>query len=411
MKTFNINGITGAIVLDTRNQTKEKKYAVKYRVTYNRIRHYFASGIYLTENEWEEIERPRNKLNKLLDVLNPKFDLIEKVVKDIQQQGLGFSIDYLKKLINKGTQKTLSDYFDYKIQLLDSANQVGTSDIYKLAKNSILEFAKRETIRPNEITIDFLQDYEQWMLKRNRGYTTIGIYLRQLRSVLNIAKKNLDLNEISYPFGKDKYEIPNSKGTKKALSINQIKDVTNCKLRNNSKDEFYRDIWFFSYLANGLNIYDICKLKYSNIEDGEIILYRQKTYRTSKTKKQISIILLPELLSIIDKWGNIDKNPSNYIFPFFSPNLTPKLEKSKVKTVTKSVNKCFKFIAKNNDAIGKITTYTARHSYATVLKRSGANIAYISESLGHSDLKTTENYLASFEKDERIKNAKLLLNF
>ena len=58
-----------------------------------------------------------------------------------------------------------------------------------------------------------------------------------------------------------------------------------------------------------------------------------------------------------------------------------------------------------------ISTYTARHSYATVLKRSGANIAYISESLGHADLKTTENYLASFEREEREKNAKLLTNF
>ena len=61
--------------------------------------------------------------------------------------------------------------------------------------------------------------------------------------------------------------------------------------------------------------------------------------------------------------------------------------------------------------IPKITTYTARHSYATVLKRSGANIAFISESLGHSDLKTTENYLASFETEEREKNAKLLVAF
>ena len=61
--------------------------------------------------------------------------------------------------------------------------------------------------------------------------------------------------------------------------------------------------------------------------------------------------------------------------------------------------------------IGKITTYTARHSFATVLKRSGANIAYISESLGHADLKTTESYLASFEKEERLKNADLLTRF
>ena len=58
-----------------------------------------------------------------------------------------------------------------------------------------------------------------------------------------------------------------------------------------------------------------------------------------------------------------------------------------------------------------VTTYSARHSFATVLKRSGTNISYISESLGHSNLAITENYLASFERDERMKNAQLLTKF
>jgi integrase/recombinase XerD len=52
-------------------------------------------------------------------------------------------------------------------------------------------------------------------------------------------------------------------------------------------------------------------------------------------------------------------------------------------------------------SIGNITTYTARHSFASVLKRSGANIAFIGESLSHRGLKTTESYLASFEKEVR----------
>ncbi|MCC8087724.1 MAG: tyrosine-type recombinase/integrase [Rikenellaceae bacterium] len=64
-----------------------------------------------------------------------------------------------------------------------------------------------------------------------------------------------------------------------------------------------------------------------------------------------------------------------------------------------------------NLGIGNISTYTARHSFATVLKRSGVNISYISESLSHNNIKTTENYLSSFEKDERIKNAQLLTDF
>lgn len=60
-----------------------------------------------------------------------------------------------------------------------------------------------------------------------------------------------------------------------------------------------------------------------------------------------------------------------------------------------------KVVARELGIKDNITTYTARHSYATTLKRSRANIAYISESLGHNDLSTTEHYLASFEREER----------
>ncbi len=59
----------------------------------------------------------------------------------------------------------------------------------------------------------------------------------------------------------------------------------------------------------------------------------------------------------------------------------------------------------------KLTTYVARHSFATVLKRSGASIPFISECLGHKDTKTTENYLDSFEHSMKESYQKQLLNF
>jgi len=85
---------------------------------------------------------------------------------------------------------------------------------------------------------------------------------------------------------------------------------------------------------------------------------------------------------------------------------------AKVKSLEliRRTNKRLKEIGKSLN-IYHLSTYSARHSFATVLKRSGANIAYISESLGHADQKTTENYLASFEQEERIKNAALLTKF
>jgi integrase len=85
-------------------------------------------------------------------------------------------------------------------------------------------------------------------------------------------------------------------------------------------------------------------------------------------------------------------------------------QKSTTKELTKRINMRMKKVG-NALGISGITTYTARHSYATALKRGGAGIAFISESMGHTDLKTTESYLASFETDERRKNALMLTNF
>ena len=103
-------------------------------------------------------------------------------------------------------------------------------------------------------------------------------------------------------------------------------------------------------------------------------------------------------------------SPNTYIFPVLSGKETAVQLKTKTKTLTRIINRRMQKIA---DAlgIGHVSTYTARHTFATVLKRAGANIAYISESLGHSDIKTTENYLASFEREEREKNAALLTRF
>ena len=155
---------------------------------------------------------------------------------------------------------------------------------------------------------------------------------------------------------------------------------------------------------------DFVKLRYRDIVDGEICFVRQKTERTTKTRKEIRVIVSDPMQKIIERWGNKDRRPSNYIFPVLTGMETALERNIKTKKITTAVNKQMQEIGKAL-GIDHISTYTARHSFATVLKRSGANIAYISESLGHQDLKTTENYLASFEREEREKNAELLTKF
>ena len=207
----------------------------------------------------------------------------------------------------------------------------------------------------------------------------------------------------------DKYEIPEGHGRKLALTLPEIKRVMSFQDSTNELEEF-RDLWFFSYLCNGINFRDLLYLQYSNIINGEICFIRAKTARNTKHSKIIHAVITPEMQKIIEKWGNPPTSPETYIFPFATGKENPF---ERVKLVREVVTECNQILYKisHKTGIPRVTTYSARHSFATVLKRSGVNISYISESLGHSNLAITENYLASFEAEERKKNSILLTRF
>ena len=130
--------------------------------------------------------------------------------------------------------------------------------------------------------------------------------------------------------------------------------------------------------------------------DGQLVYYRKKT------KKQIIIPLQDKAIEIIKKYSN---EHSPYLFPVLSPfhktevQITNRLHK-----VLAKVNKHLKDIGDSLNLPLPLTTYVARHSYATVLKRAGVSTAIISESLGHSSEKITQTYLDSFD-NEQIGNA------
>ena len=113
----------------------------------------------------------------------------------------------------------------------------------------------------------------------------------------------------------------------------------------------------------------------------------------------ISVFLSEDILKIIDRWGNKDKSPENYIFPILYEGISPLREYELIQLFTAFVNDWMKKIGEHLNIPKKITTYVARHTFSTVMKRSGTSTEFIQEALGHADLKTTENYLDSFENE------------
>lgn len=409
MFDYSHNGVTVSAILDTRTETKAGEYPVKIRVTYQRERKYYPTGKAANKTAWEKLPTSKSKDNTTKrEEIQLSFSIVKENVETLLSEKNGFLFDDLNKRLGKATTSNVNTAFKAKIESLTNEGRIGSREIYKTAQKNLESFAG-ENISFKSITSDFLKRFDEHLKKGGRNFTTVGINMRHFRAIINEAIRDGDIKESAYPFGKGKYEITTGEGRKMALNLQQIKQVVTF-LDGNETTERYRDLWFFSYLCNGANFNDILKLKYSNIQDGEICFLRAKTVRTAKVKKEIRATITPEMQHIIEQWGNPDHRSKNYIFPYLKGEETPTQQKVVIADIVKRVNKRLKTIGTTIGVPG-LSTYTARHSFATVLKRSGANISFISESLGHSNLSTTESYLASFEKSERTKNAASLTKF
>jgi integrase len=320
-----------------------------------------------------------------------------------------------------------SSYKDTGISLtrfIDSFDDEERKEFLNIPEPSKRNLNKPEVIlRFEHVTPHFLKVYEQWMLifgrapkkvKIKKGelpaiatpatLTTVGIYCRQLRSVFNDAISDKIVSADFYPFGKHGYTIPAGSNLKKALSKADIKKIIDFECETDSFQQRGRDLWVFSYLSNGMNVTDICNIKWKDIDRKENTLsfVRQKTARTRKgNQTRIRVVLRAESWEVINRYA-VDIKPDSFVFPFLNAGMTDQQKKMVVSQIIKMTNQHMRAIGKKLDIDTDISTYAARHSFATILLQSEAPIAFISQSLGHQNISTTQAYLGSFD-DEKTK--------
>lgn len=350
-------------------------------------------GIELTQEQWSKLNSPKLRDNDLKE-LRIKIDKYVERAYDIAGQMPDFSFDeferrYFSRIANKINMITLSNVTDMYIKDNNDTIKHGTKVIYESSVKTIIKYKGDILIKC--LTSEYIKNLDNWLkTERNLSQTTVSIYFRHLRSLCNYSVKKGYMTPESYPF-KD-YSIPQSRKHKRNLSNDEIKAIFDYTT-DIPEEEQSRDFWIFSYLCSGMNFSDIARLKYSNIEGDRIKFVRSKTKNTNKTEvKEILIHILPEIQVIINKYGNTKESNENYIFNILKSGLSEKVEMRYIAQFIKTTNKYLKRIAVNIN-IHDLTTYHARHSFATRLKRAGVSIEYISEQLGHSSLKVTESYL------------------
>ena len=400
-------GVSVSVILDMVRPRKDGTSTVRLQIIHKRFSKFYSTKVQMLPEDWLKMLglKPRGDLKEKKIII---YEMLRKVLTIIYGME-EFSFEGFEKLYI-GEEKTKDDVYaayDRYIKELKESGRLGSENFYTYSRDSVKKFVGDKRLSFKSINIQFLKKYEAHMLLKGDALTTVAMYLRCLRFLYNNAIKEGIVRQQDYPFGRGKYEIPQPQNIKKALKLSDIGKIFNYQPES-EQESYYRDIWMFSYLCNGINLKDICLLKYSDFQGDHIYFRRAKTINTNRNSKPIDIIVTDEVRQIIDRWGNKPVQPDNFIFPVLTNDLSAEKKHADIAQAVQMTNRYIRRIAKKIGIEANVTTYTARHSFATVLKRSGVNVTYISEALGHSDIKTTENYLDSFEVEQKKEIAKKL---
>ena len=435
------------ITLDTLHPKKDGTLPLKLRIISARVARYYAICIELRngtkidsltpgELVMAKAEKPRGVSKEIALHFADKENIANEIISELKEN---FTFETFKERFS-GTKKASEPdnvfyWYDLKMKELENNNQLGTLNNYSSSLGSLKAFIKYSTQKEpakllfKDITFKWLQKYEAYMIgdkistlpngeikvKKGNSRTTVGIYLRPLRAIFKKAIKSAikaNINPPSYPFGSDETEftIPKGKKIKKALTKEQLSLLFNAEAKTPEQAKA-RDFWFFSYTCNGMNTKDICLLQNKAIEPESLSFYRAKTMRTNEDPPLVNVMLTAFAKSIIEKYRNPDSDPKAFLFEILNHADSAVVQRNKVQAFTRYINQHVKKLAVSVGITHDISTYYARHSFATLAIQGGASIEYVSEALSHSDIKTTRGYFAGFADTTKKEILEGLMNF
>ena len=392
---------TVSIVCFKSKKLSNGEYPLMIRITQGKERAYKSLGLSVLDSLWnynkEEPKRSHPNYEWLLKIVSQEKQKYLNLIFELRALGKSFTPQTLISKVEKKENKSDVDtYIRNIIELMINEKRLGNAKSYTHCYNSLKTFAVNLCIPFTDIDVAWLKRYERFLRERGNSDNTMGIRFRTLRAVYNKAIEDDIVDEKYYPFKKFKVSHFNKKTTKRAISKSEMAKVLALDLSNITT--YYspllylsKDLFVFSYLGCGINMIDMAYLTYSNIIDDRICFKRHKTGQG------------------INKYKNEGYSLSDYIFPILDKkfHITEIQQYDRIRKVTKGVNRNLKKIGSFLGLNIPLTTYVARHSFATVLKRSGVNVAIISEALGHTSLSTTQFYLDSFDNeqiDDAMKN-------
>jgi len=281
---------------------------------------------------------------------------------------------------------SLSKFTTILITHLLESGRYGTARAYRSALNRLVIYWGSDEISFADISPAMLKSYEQYLFHRGCKRNTVSLYMRMLRSICNQAA-NRGICNIQKGLFEEVFTHTDS-SEKRAVSPSVIRKIREAKLPVGSMLDFSRNMFLLSFYLRGIPFVDLIHLRKKDINHGVL------RYRRSKTGKLLTVGLEPCATEIFRKYASAVKK-SPYLLPIIKGEGLEAYRQyqNALRGYNLYLHKLSAFLKLNVN----LTSYVARHSWATAAYRQGIPVAIISESMGHSSEKITYTYLASFD--------------
>ena len=305
-------------------------------------------------------------------------------IEDLDYQSDARRVDAVVEQICSGD--SAFGFFTFAQQLIGRLRRAGkqaTADTYTTVINSFKRFYCQDELRFSQLDSLLAVEYEAWLKGRGVCKNTISFYMRNLRAIYNRAVDEQLVAQHS-PFKHVYTGI--DKTAKRAVSIQTIRQIREMELSAQPLMDYARDLFMFSFYTRGMSFIDMAFLRKSDLQHGMLSYCRQKTNQRLVVKWE------QFMQEIVDKYATAD-NP--YLLPIIRNAHGD--TRRQYKSAAHLVNCKLKKLGEQLGLTVPLTTYVARHTWASLALSRNIPISTISEAMGHGSETTTRIYLAQLD--------------
>lgn len=369
-----------------------KEGVIYYQIIQNRIVRQLTTNYRIFPEEWDESNArliigntPRsNHLLSLKSCIDWDVKRIQVIINQLTERNIPFSTnDIITAFQRQADEQSLFNFMENVITQLKQIGKLRTAETYTATLRSFMRFRNDTDVLLDDITPELIEMYEAYLQNNGVVRNTSSFYMRILRAVYNRA--------VEKEFVKQRNPFKNvytgvDKTAKRALPLSTIRRIKNLDLTRLPKLEFARDMFLFSFYTRGMSFIDMAFLKKTDLQNGYL------KYRRRKTKQQLFIRWEKCMQEILDK-HNAPESP--YLLPIIK--VAEQNERKQYGNALREVNNKLKEIAKTICLPIPLSTYVARHSWASIARSKNIPISVISEGMGHDSEMTTQIYLSSLD--------------